>query len=234
MANQEELKRKKSKKKKRTDPTPFIVIGVIAIILVAVIYFSTRKPPLVVTDPEFHAATITDGLTMGDPNAPVRLDEYADYQCPGCGYYWSNIEPDIVKNYVETGKVFYTFTPFSFVGSYVQNNPWDESKKAAEASFCANDQGKYWDYRDYIFGNQDGENQGRFSRELLLEFAKRLDLDMETFTECFDNSVHAQAVEDANQTAIEAGLNQTPSFVVNGTIVEDGDIIGAIEKALAE
>ncbi|MRS02476.1 disulfide bond formation protein DsbA, partial [bacterium] len=166
MANREEIKRKKSKKKRR-DITPFIIIGVLAVVVLGVVILSTYKPVAEVIDPTFHTATITDGLTMGDPNAPIKLVEFADFQCPGCGSYWANTEPAVIKDYVETGKVFYTFSPFSFVGSFVQNNPYDESIKAAEAAFCANDQGKFWEYRDYLFANQIGENQGAFSEKRL-------------------------------------------------------------------
>lgn len=233
MAKQDELKRTK-KKQKKTDFTPFIIIGVLVIVVLAVIILATRKPALEVVDPAFHKATITDGLTMGDPNAPVKVVEYADFQCPGCGYYWSEMEPAIISQYVETGKVFYTYVPFSFVGSFVQNNPWDESIKSAEAAFCANDQNKFWEYRDYIFANQQGENEGRFSRDLLLEFASRLDLDVKAFTECLDSGTHSQTVSDSNAYAIEQGINSTPSFTVNGVLVDTNqtDLAGAIEAAL--
>jgi len=203
----------------------------------AVIIISSIKPKLDVIDPGFHKATITDGLTMGDPEAPVKVIEFADYQCPGCGNYWSTIEPSIISQYVETGKVFYTFAPFSFVGSFVQNNPWDESIKSAEAAYCANDQGKFWDYRDYIFANQNGENQGQFSRDMLIQFAKNLELDTKVFTKCLDSATHNQTVLDANNYAIEQGINSTPSFMVNGELVQlqsSTDLADKIEEALSK
>lgn len=230
MANRDEIKRRKSKKK-RTDATPFIIIGVLVVVILGIVILSTYKPITAVIDPTFHTATITDGLTMGDPNAPIKLVEFADYQCPGCGSYWANTEPTIIKDYVETGKVFYTFSPFSFVGSYVQNNPYDESVKAAEASYCANDQGKFWQYRDYVFANQIGENQGAFSEKRLLAFAEKLSLDMDTFTKCLKSGEHNQKVLDANDFAINSGINQTPSFMIDGVLVT-GDLITELEAAL--
>jgi len=230
MANRDEIKRKNSKKK-RKDITPFIIIGVLAVVVLGVIILSTYKPVAEVIDPTFHTATITDGLTMGDPNAPVKLVEFADFQCPGCGSYWSNTEPAVIQNFVETGKVFYTFSPFSFVGSFVQNNPYDESIKAAEAAFCANDQGKFWEYRDYLFGNQIGENQGAFSEKRLLAFAESLSLDMDTFTTCLKSAQHYQDVMDANDYATASGINQTPSFLVDGTLVT-GDLLTELDAAV--
>jgi protein-disulfide isomerase len=230
MANRDESKRRKEKKK-RKDYTPFIIIGVLAIVVLAVVILSNYEPAVEVIDPTFHTATITDGLTMGDPNAPVKLVEFADFQCPGCGSYWTNTELTVIQDYVETGKVFYTFSPFSFVGSFVSNNPYDESIKAAEAAYCANDQGKFWEYRDYVFANQNGENQGAFSEKRLLAFAESLSLDMDTFTTCLTSAEHYQDVMDANDFATSSGINQTPSFTIDGTLVET-DLITALEAAV--
>jgi protein-disulfide isomerase len=230
MANRDEIKRRRSKKKRR-DITPFIIIGVLVVVVLGIVILSTYKPVAEVIVPTFHSATITDGLTMGDPNAPVKLIEFADFQCPGCGVYWSNTEPTVIQNYVETGKVFYTFSPFSFVGSFVRNNPYDESIKSAEAAYCANDQGKFWEYRDYIFANQIGENQGAFSEKRLLAFAESLSLDMKTFSTCLKSAEHYQDVMDANDFATNSGINQTPSFTIDGVVVE-GDLITALEAAL--
>jgi len=232
MANRDEIKRRKSKKKRR-DFTPFIIIGVLAVVVLGIVILSANKPVAEVIDPTFHTATITDGLTMGDPNAPIKLVEFADFQCPGCGTYWANAELTVIQNYVETGKVFYTFSPFSFVGTFVQNNPYDESIKAAEAAYCANDQGKFWEYRDYLFANQIGENQGAFSEKRLLAFAKSLSLDMDTFTKCLQSGEHNQLVMDANDFATTSGINQTPSFTIDGVLVE-GDLITALDAALAK
>ncbi|MBA4385894.1 MAG: hypothetical protein C0410_14240 [Anaerolinea sp.] len=230
MANRDEIKRRKDKKK-RKDFTPFIIIGVLALVVLAVVILSTYKPVAKVIDPTFHKASITEGLTMGDPNAPIKLVEFADFQCPGCGSYWSATEPTVIQNYIETGKVFYTFSPFSFVGSFVRDNPYDESIKAAEAAFCANDQGKFWEYRDYLFANQIGENQGAFSEKRLLAFAKSLALDMDTFTTCLQSGEHNQLVLDANNFATTSGINQTPSFTIDGILVE-GDLITALDAAV--
>jgi protein-disulfide isomerase len=234
MTNQSEIKRKKNNQNK-TDITPFIIIGVVAIVVLGVIIISSIKPKVKLIDPTFHKASITSGLTMGDPNAPVKVIEFADFQCPGCGNYWSTIESGIISQYVETGKVFYTYAPFSFVGSFVQNNPWDESLKSAEAAFCANDQGAFWDYRDYLFGNQSGENKGTFSKDFLIAIASKLKLDTKAFKTCLDSGTHTQTVQDANNYAVAQGINSTPSFLVNGTLVQlqsATDLATAIDAAL--
>ncbi len=217
MAHRNEPKRSK-KKQKRKDITPFIIIGVLVLVVVVVVVLTslnankaTENPNLAdVVDPELFIANTTDGLTMGDPNAPVKVIEFADYQCPGCGSYWATLEPQIIADYVNTGKVFFTFSPFSFVGSYVQ----------------------YWEYRSYLFGNQQGENQGAFSRVRLLEMAERLSLDKKAFTECLDSGKYNQTVLDANDFAIGNGISYTPSFLVNDQIVGGGDLMAALETAV--
>ena len=239
MAHRNEPKRSKKKQKKK-DITPFIIIGVLVLVVVVVVVLTslnankaTENPNLAdVVDPELFIANTTDGLTMGDPNAPVKVIEFADYQCPGCGSYWATLEPQIIADYVNTGKVLFTFSPFSFVGSYVQNNSWDESIKSAEAAYCANEGGKYWEYRSYLFGNQQGENQGAFSRVRLLEMAERLSLDKKAFTECLDSGKYNQTVLDANDFAIGNGISYTPSFLVNDQIVGGGDLMAALETAV--
>jgi protein-disulfide isomerase len=185
-----------------------------------------------ITNPGRQKAKITDGLTMGDPNAKVKVIEFADFQCPGCGNYWSTTEPTIIKDYVDSGKVLFTFSPFSFVGSFVQGNSWDESVKAAEAAYCANDQGKFWEYHDYLFANQNGENEGAFKRERLIAFAHKIGLDHQTFVDCLDTAKHHQDVLDANDYATNSGINSTPSFIVNGTTVDSSTLIQTLDNDL--
>lgn len=229
MARKEELKRN-TKSKKRRDFTPFIIIGVVAVIIVAVIFLTTYQPVGDINDPVFSKAVTTDGLTMGDPNAPIKVVEFADFQCPGCGYYWKDIEPNIIEKYVDTGLVYFTYSPFSFLGAYGTDPDWDESIKSAEAAYCANDQGKFWEYRAYLFGNQNGENQGAFVRKRLIAFADRLSLDSAAFTECLDSNKYYQTVMDANDYAQNSGLSYTPSFLIGDEIVGANDLEAKLES----
>jgi len=108
-----------------------------------------------------------------------------------------------------------------------------ESIDAAEAAYCANDQSKFWEYRDYLFGNQTGENTGDFSQAHLLDFAKKLNLDVTTFKECLTSGKYAQKVTDANSYATQQGVNSTPSFLVNGKVYSADQVQQAIETALS-
>lgn len=195
----------------------------------------TEEPAVMeVIMPELQIAQITDGLTMGDPNAPVKVIEFADYQCPGCGYYWSEMEPQIIADYIDTGKVFFTFVPFSFLGSYGTDPNWDESIKAAEAAYCANDQGAFWQYRAILFANQSGENEGAFSRDRLLTFADVSGLDYFVFMDCLDSGKYTQTVNDDYDFAVQQGSTFTPSFLIEDTIVDSSQLIDSIESSISQ
>jgi protein-disulfide isomerase len=163
------------------------------------------------TQGNFPERTVVDGLTAGDPNAPIKVVEYADFQCPGCQQAFLILEPEIIKKYINTGKVFYTFEPFSFVGP--------ESYRAAEAAYCAADQGKFWDYHDLVYSNWAGENQGAFKDANLIKFAKKIDFNQVAFEACFNTGTYAQKVLDKSAEASAAGITSTPTFMVNGEVV---------------
>ncbi len=93
----------------------------------------------------------------------------------------------------------------------------DESQWAAEASECAADQDKFWEYHDLLFESQNGENQGAFSKENLQGFAANLGLDTKAFNECLDSGKYTQAVQESTQIAQSIGVRSTPAFLINGT-----------------
>jgi protein-disulfide isomerase len=234
MGTQQEIKRKKKKQQKRKDFTPLIIIGTLAVVAVLIVILTQIKPVGDITVPVRQKAAVTDGLTMGDPNAKVKVIEFADFQCPACGTYWASMEPAMITQYIDSGKAFFTYSPFSFLGKYGTDPTWDESIKAAEAAYCANDQGKFWEYRDFLFGNQNGENQSAFNRVRLIAFGKKIDLNSKAFVECLDSGKYTQTVNDANTFAKDQGATFTPSFMVNGKIVNAGELVQAIEDALKQ
>lgn len=231
MATRKEIKEKLKKKKKQQELAPFLIIGGLVIIVLAIVIISQIKPKVELNIPEFTKAAQTDGLTMGDPNAKVKVVEFADFQCPFCGTYWSQLEPTIISEYVDTGKVQFTYHPFSFLG---KGNAWDESVKSAEAAYCANDQGKFWEYRSMVYANQNGENQGAFSEANLIAFAETVELDLPTFKACLKDGKYNAQVEADTESASALGASYTPSFLINGEIVGYNELIATLDAALAE
>lgn len=139
------------------------------------------------------------------------------------------MEPQLIKDYVETGKASLEYRDYAFGGQ--------ESIDAAQASDCALDQGKFWQYHDTLFQNQHGENQGAFTIARLKQMAKDLGLDTSKFNQCLDSGQHAKDVSDSTNAAQSAGYPGTPTFTVNGqTVNYNGydSMKAAINAALAK
>jgi protein-disulfide isomerase len=147
----------------------------------------------------------------GDPNAPVTIIEFADFQCPYCGRFFAQTEPQIDEQYMQGGKVRLGYFNFAFLGQ--------ESNWAAEAAECASDQNKFWEYHDKLYESQSGENQGAFSKDNLKKFAKELGLDTSAFNECLDSGKYTQLVQDESSMASSIGVRSTPTFLINGQAV---------------
>ena len=173
--------------------------------------------PAVVPVAEAYAGVPQDGRSLGDSNAPVTVVEYGDYQCPGCGQFAREFEPRLVEEYLKTGLVRFEFRDFTVV----DRRPSDkESQQSAEAAFCAADQGQFWRYHGTLYGNQYGENRGAFGEARLRAMAEGIGLDMDRFNDCLDGGEHADGVEAMSAEAGALGLPGTPSFVVNGTVID--------------
>ena len=180
------------------------VVGALGLIALS----SSTAPPAVSAADEPVAQT---GHTLGRGDAPVIIEEWADFQCPACGMFARTTEPKLVSTYVGDGRVQLVFRHMAFLGS--------ESSWAAEAAECASEQGKFWEYHDQLFASQRGENQGAFSRENL----KRIGADLRlgpSFAVCVDSKAYAQAVRDETQSGRERGVVATPTLFVNGRKIE--------------
>ena len=199
-----------------------IVIAVVVIVALVITFFlvwPSIQPVGAITVPTFLQMPTdkvpTGTPAAGDPNAPVRLDIWEDFQCPACQNFTLNIEPDIVNTYVDTGKVYLVFHPFSFIDQAVTGG--NESHAAAQAAFCAMDQGQFWQYYDMLYNNQSpsGENTGAFTDRRLAAFAEKIGLNMTQFNDCYNSGKYKQQVVDDYQQGVNLGVDSTPSFFVN-------------------
>jgi protein-disulfide isomerase len=174
---------------------------------------------------------------MGNPKAKVTLVMYEDFQCPFCGAIsglqanteatkylkqqnpgWTPLMPGL-NEYIKNGNVQFVYRDYSFLGP--------ESERSAEAARCAGEQGKFWEFHDYLYGHQNGENKGNFSDPFLKSFAKDLGLDTAKFDTCLDTNKYAQAVADSKTEGNAAGVTGTPK----GFILRDGKIVATIDGA---
>jgi len=151
---------------------------------------------------------IREANRIGDPNAPVTIFEFSDFQCPFCGRFFRMVKADLFRDYVDTGKVTFVYKHFAFLG---QESVW-----AAVASECAADQGRFWEYHDLLFNQQAGENVGAFGKNRLMNFAKQLGLDMAQFEPCLKEERTLDRVQADAQEGRQANVTGTPTFFING------------------
>jgi protein-disulfide isomerase len=158
----------------------------------------------------------TEDRTLGNPEAKITLILYEDFQCPFCGLFFSDAEKNIKETYLKDGNVRLVYRDFAFLGP--------ESVRSAEAARCAGDQGKFWDYHEYLYTHQNGENEGAFSDTNLKSFAKGLGLETASFNKCLDESKYTKAVADSKDEASVSGVSGTPKgFLVTSKNISSAD-----------
>lgn len=208
-----------------------IIVGIVLLIGAGIAYSATR-PIGDVTSITPRDLPNVNGRQMGNPDAPVVVEVFEDFQCPVCKTFTETVEPTLIESYVRTGQVLfiYRFDPFIDDRSSGQ-----ESDQAANASMCASEQGRFWDYHDILYANQNGENIGGFSNRRLQAFAENLGLNMDAFNACFDSNNYRDEIYQDLALARERNVTGTPTVFVNGQVLPDfqyNTIQNAIEVAL--
>ena len=143
---------------------------------------------------------------IGNPSATITIVEWGDYQCTFCYKFHQSTLNTIKQDFIETGKVKLVFKDFPL------NGP--DSVLAAEAAYCAQDQGKYWQYHDELYKNWGGERTGWITRESLDKFATTVSVDLEKFDKCLDDHKYLERVNQMYEFGKEIGIDATPSFLV--------------------
>ena len=157
---------------------------------------------------------ITGAAVMGEANARVTLIEYSDYQCPYCSRHSKQTMPEIIKNYVNEGKVKFLMREFPIPSLHPR------ATAASEAALCAGNQGKYWEMSDALFSNQR-----KLSDEDLLGYASEIGLDTDEFNSCFAQKEYAEQINKDVQEGQQMGVRGTPSFVLGLTDPADSNKI---------
>ena len=173
------------------------------------------KPAAQLADIKTALAPSDRDVILGDPQAPVTVVEYGDYQCPFCGRFFSQTEPLLKESYVKTNKVRMIYRDMAFLGP--------ESVEASKAAECAKDQGKFWAFHDALFTAEikDGqEGNGNLNRDLFVKLAGDVKLDTKAFTACYDSGKYADVVQQITDQAHQIGVNATPTTFVNQTMIQ--------------
>jgi protein-disulfide isomerase len=210
-----------------------IVIGLVAVIGFALL---NRPPaPTTLVEPTVRTPTaLADGLALGSADAPVTVEVWSDFQCPFCKRFTDDVEPLLVNDYVAPGKVRLVYRDMAFLG---RGRSYDESLQAALAARCAARDNLFWAYHDYLFANQSGENRGAFGPTTLEAIAQAIGMDLTTFRTCLTDPAIAAQVADTQRAASAAGIDSTPTVMVDGervaTPFDYGALTQQIDQALA-
>jgi len=229
MSRRTEIRDQRLRRQRRSRSIILLVVVGVALLVTAFLIAQNNRPIGAILTPEPRSYTQTDGQSVGDPNAPVKIFNYSDYQCPYCRRFHDETFPLILKDYVETGKVYFTYRNFTVVGG---GGAGGESFNAAKASVCAAEQGKFFEFHDMLFANQTGENIGDFTVRRLYAMADLVGLEAEAFDQCFKSSAAADAVNGDKAAGTQTGVNSTPSFVINGTLFLGAQPYGEFQKAI--
>ena len=158
----------------------------------------------------------------------VLLEEFGDFQCSHCAQFALGIGKQIKKDFVDTGRIRFVFRHFPFIG--------EESFRAAEATECAADQNKFWEFHDIVFENWKGVNEGHFSDDNLKLFAGVLQLDRGAFDTCLDSRKYLGKVESDLRRGEQLGVQGTPTLFLNGEMLtpsSNEELVHLIESAIA-
>lgn len=223
-------KKPSSKRSKKKVVSLGIVVAAIGIIGGIVIFLSMNQTP----SPQRNEVTeifeklnhpvIQNASALGSDTANITIVEFGDYKCQYCARFHRETKSQIIDNYVNTGQVKFLFKDF-----IVNDRPNDKaSTLASRASYCAADQGKYWQYHDEVYNNSQGENVGWVTKDSLKQFANNVQIpDLTKFSECLDSQKYSDVVTQNHQLARWLGVSATPTFLVVKRGIQPEGIEGA-------
>lgn len=225
-------RRAQQRRQKQMQSLGLMVVG--AVVVVAALIIATNAPTttsdeIVLAPPRDHP--MTNENTMGDPNAPVVMEDFSDFQCGHCRNFYRDNEPYIIENYIATGKVYFIYR------SYGDSRAGD-SGRAAEAAYCAGDQDMFWDMHDILYANFSGGDSGGYSTNRLIDMAEAIGLDVDVFEDCLKGNKYEDRVDEDLALARERNVTGTPTFFINDQVIPGNEsktkFIQVIEEELAK
>jgi protein-disulfide isomerase len=213
-------------------PKAFIPILIaIAVVGASILgYVLTRKPAAA----EFKPITIDPatagpehGYLLGKADAPVKIIEYADFECPACSHFATITEPDVRKRLIDTGIASLTFLDFPLV----QHR---NSQAASNAAACADEQGKFWPMHDELFNGQPDWNTQATNnpKPVFQRYATAIGLDIPRWESCYDSRKYQRRIESNYASGERLKISQTPTFIVGGKKVVGAPSYDALKAAV--
>ena len=227
-----------TKPQSANDLTKFYwVLGIVAILGIGIVGYSvsSRSTGNMATTPIAIAGlddpgtlkAMTHGVTKGNPSAPLTIMEFGDFQCPACGEFFRTVEPAVVTEFINTGRAKFVFYDFPLV------NLHPNAFVAARAAHCAEDQGKFWEYHDQLYGNQQIWSSLPDPSPVFEEFAGVLGLDDDAFKDCLRSDRHQDLVTANMQLAYVNQAPGTPTIMVgSGMLRQVPSTLEGIREAM--
>ncbi len=213
-------RREKMKQQEQRNRLFTIILMVIggSLLVFAFVWPSIRPIAEVVTlDPGTHPNASDN--SMGDPNAPIVIEEFSDFQCPFCERFHQETEPLLRQYYIDTGKVRFVYRS---MGNWVSGNIGGgktESQDAALGAYCAGEQNKFWEMHAHLFANVLGEDVGSFTDQRIKAIAAEIDgLDTDQFNSCYSSGKYKDRVQQDMADGQAAGVNGTPGFIITYSV----------------
>ncbi len=175
------------------------------------------------TAPSQVRAEVDDDAVLGNPDAPVTIIEFSDYQCPFCGSFWSQTLPLIKQQYIDTGKVKLVFRDFPLTSIHPLAQPASEAAECVRDAAGGSDEA-YFEYHDKIFGNQ-----ASLSVTSLKSWAKDLGYNIDN---CLDSGKFRSEVQADLRDATASGGRGTPYFVINGNPLSGAQPFDAFQQII--
>ena len=179
-----------------------IVIGILFGVLFTINYEEPSNDSTILNKENL----LVGSTVLGNQNAKITVVEFGDYQCTFCYKFHNDVMKKINEKYIKSGDVNFVYKDFPLNGK--------SSILASEASYCAQQQDRFWAYHDMLYENWGGENTGWITQEALTDFAKKIGLNLEKFNSCMKNSEFQQKVLNNERFAKEININATPSFLI--------------------
>jgi protein-disulfide isomerase len=222
-------------KPRKSKPFFFLILGVIAVAGIALIAMQARDAgptPRIVAELPPGDPGQAQPYVYGNPNAPVVVSEFADFECPACAQFATLTAPDVKRRLADQGLVSLRFYDF----------PLDQHRNSVLASLsaaCAADQNKFWEMHDRIFAGQDGwasrpgESDGSANRRasrLFAEYARAIGLEESAWSTCVEEQRHLGRIRANRQFGIQRQIRSTPTFIIGNQMVPGAISYDALKR----
>ncbi len=217
-SKREQLRRKRQEEKRKK----LITFSIIVVAVIALIGLAAFLPRLFNRNTSYDAV---EGFYLGDPDAPVTVVEFSRYTCSHCKTFAETMEEDFIADYVNTGKVYFRYVNLASGTEGLQN--------AGEASYCAAEQNKFFEYKPYLFTY--AYEEGSFTTEKLINYAKSANLDVDAFSaSSWKQDTFKRCLFGRSKLCPIGQIPGTPSFLVNDEIVFASELIQKVEEYLQQ